>query len=319
MYACQDALITIFKGHIVAAACKELGIDKPEDDIKEKEINKCLLKNVADKVVKQFTIISQSFLGKPVESTDDQVHNYARVLCHFASVVCLFIDAWKEGDGERVIRCWKLCMLHLHSERKTKYALEALRLQFQLRTLQPYLVHQLTWGRFVNTHGGKGRNIPCDLHNEHINKLFKEMIGDMGANFTEEASTRAARSISTLERLAIQYERQTGIHPQTTAHSRRSDEKDVFTIVKAVQKARVLDVVSKRSHSKFHAFSANPLRKLDREKMIKWIKKKAKDYIKRGNVMNAQDCDDDCDNDNDEEDNEEEDEDNESENDETDF
>ena len=37
--------------------------------------------------------------------------SYARVLCHFAALVHLFTDACKEGDGECVIRCWKLCML----------------------------------------------------------------------------------------------------------------------------------------------------------------------------------------------------------------
>ena len=89
-----------------------------------------------------------------MSDTRDGVHNYARVLCHFAALVHLFIDAWNEGDGERVMRYWKLFMLHFHAEIKTKYAIEVLRLQFQLVTLQPYLVHQLMWGWFVNTHGG---------------------------------------------------------------------------------------------------------------------------------------------------------------------
>ena len=80
-------------------------------------------------------------------------------------------------------------MLHLHAERRTKYALKALRLQLQLATLPPDLVHQLIWGRFVNTDGGPGMNIPCDLHNEHVNKLLKKVISNMGANFTEAASS----------------------------------------------------------------------------------------------------------------------------------
>ena len=29
---------------------------------------------------------------------------------------------------------------------------------------------------FVNTRGGLGRNIPCDLYNEHVNKLFRVII-----------------------------------------------------------------------------------------------------------------------------------------------
>ena len=55
----------------------------------------------------------------------------------------------------------------------------------------------------MNTHGGKGRNKPCDLHNEHVNKQYKETNGKKGANFTQFASTHAARAVSSLERLLL--------------------------------------------------------------------------------------------------------------------
>ena len=35
------------------------------------------------------------------------------------------------------------------------------------------LAHQVMWHRFVNTKGGMGKNIPCDLYNEHVNRLVK--------------------------------------------------------------------------------------------------------------------------------------------------
>ena len=83
-------------------------------------------------------------------------------------------DVWSEGDGERMIRCWKLLMPHFKTLGHPKYALEAMRLQMQVNaTLSPNLAHQVTWNRFINTHGGHGRNIPCDLHNEHVNKMFQ--------------------------------------------------------------------------------------------------------------------------------------------------
>ena len=239
-----------------------------------------LLNDLTMKVARRFTVIPEAFLNESVPDTGDRVHSYAQVLCHFAAIVHLFTDACKEGDGERVIRCWKLCMLHFHAERKTKYALEALRLQFQLVTLQPNLVHQLTWGRFVNTHGGKGQNYPCDLHNEHVNKLYKEIIENMGANFTEFASTRAARAVSSLERLALGFERHTGIHPKATVHSRRSDVKDVQIVAEVVLQAKILEVIDERYHSKFPNFSSNPLNKFDMDKMIIWIQKKAKQHSK---------------------------------------
>ncbi len=257
----------------------------PDDDIKDMEVNQSLLSGVAQTVVKEFTVIPEALLGESVIDSGDKVHGYARVLCHFASLVLLFVDAWKEGDGERVLRLWKILMLHFHAERKTKYALEALRLQFQVTTLQPYLSHQLTWGRFINTHGGQGRNLPCDLHNEHINKLYKDIISNMGANFTKTASTWAARSVSSLHRMSMAFDKQTNIRPEATAHSTRSDEKDVKTVVAVLQKAEVLNVIVNRSHRMFPNFSPDPLHKLNREHMRTWIKKKAKVYTRSETAM----------------------------------
>ena len=33
---------------------------------------------------------------------------YARVLCHYGLLMIETRDAWAEGDGERVVRCWQL-------------------------------------------------------------------------------------------------------------------------------------------------------------------------------------------------------------------
>ena len=66
----------------------------------------------------------------------------------------------------------------------------------QLASLPPRLVHLITWGQFVNTHGGLGHNLPCDFHNEHVNKLIKEHIKHMGSNFSQKAITNVACSVS---------------------------------------------------------------------------------------------------------------------------
>ena len=47
----------------------------------------------------------------------------------------------------------------------------------------PNLAHQVMWNRFVNV---RGRNILCDLHNEHLNKLLKRIITNIGASLTEK-------------------------------------------------------------------------------------------------------------------------------------
>ena len=276
----MDALQTIFKGHVIAAACEELGITSSEvipDDLKKQMRAFCekeklaVLEGVA--VVDKCTIMSESLLNQQLTECNDGVYNYARKLCHCAAITLKFTDGWGQGDGKCIIRCWKV-LLHFFASNRTKYALEALTLLFQLIVLPPPLVHQLTWGRFVNTHGGPGRNIPCDLFNEHVNKAFKGIVESMGANFTELATTRVARSITTIERLSTQFDEQMGIHPEASKHATKADKDDVIKVVKVVLNEKLLHVITGRRHTNFAKLSSNPLKNLDWEKLHTWIKKK---------------------------------------------
>ena len=56
----------------------------------------------------------------------------------------------------------------------------------------------------MNSKGGIIRNIPCDLHNEHVNRIpvFKEATGNMDSNFTQTSTTRVARSVIFLDKMA---------------------------------------------------------------------------------------------------------------------
>ena len=70
----------------------------------------------------------------------------------------------QKGMVSEFFQCWKLMMPHFKASGRHKYALEALRLQFQVKcTLSPRLAHQAIWDRFVNVKGGRGKNIPTDL------------------------------------------------------------------------------------------------------------------------------------------------------------
>ena len=106
-------------------------------------------------------VVTDALLHKTVVNTNDGVHNYSRVLCHYAAL-----------SGEIIIRCWRI-FLHFRVNGRTT-------LQFQLATIRPSLVHQLTWGRFINTHGRYiGRNIPRDLFNMstgYLRMQYKEWV-----------------------------------------------------------------------------------------------------------------------------------------------
>ncbi|KAL0985024.1 hypothetical protein UPYG_G00151990 [Umbra pygmaea] len=52
-------------------------------------------------------------------------------------------------------------------------------------TLSPRMAHSVTWNRFGNGRVGKGRNIPPDLHLEHLNNFLKSFMNGLGANLNE--------------------------------------------------------------------------------------------------------------------------------------
>ena len=284
--ACRDVLFTVLKGHYIAAACSELGIEKADRIPPNVEVlarmqqqpvaeQRQFIYSIAQAVVEKCSIIGNSLLFQSVPETHDMVHNYARVLCHYGSLALEFVDAWEEGDGERICRCWKLFILHFYENGRTKYSWEALRLQLQLISLPSTLSKQLKWNRFVNTHGGLGRNIPCDLHNKHVNKLFKEVIANMGANLTDTAMQRTARAITTLHHKRSNFDKVSGVPVGTSAHSTRPDGTDVLRVTSVVHKEQILRVTPGRHHCS-HMVPANPLAKLKKESLIAWIDKKIK-------------------------------------------
>ena len=139
--------------------------------------------------------------------------------------------------------------------------------------------HHIKWERFVNVHAGPGRNIPCDLFNEHLNKLFKDIIAHMGANVTEKTVRRAARSVTTLTKVMQVFDKQTGIPVQKTAHADHQDDNDVSKVADVLIKENLLEIKSGRMLSQFPGFDPNPLSGLDWAQMETWIERKKKELL----------------------------------------
>lgn len=118
--------------------------------------------------------------------------------CEVMSLGLLFMnyrDAIKEGDGERVMICWKFMLPIYKATGRKNYAIEAFHAISNCKLLPPRQAHQLIWSRFVNVHGKgiPGNNIPCDLYVEHLNRLCKECVRNLGANKTEKAICRFSK------------------------------------------------------------------------------------------------------------------------------
>ena len=117
----------------------------------------------------------------------------------------------------------------------------------------------------LNTVYQLGHNIPCDLYNEHVNKLFKEIIANMGSNLTEQSLKRAARSVTVLSEMRENFDKQSGVPVSTTAHATRPDDNDVLRVSSVLVKSEILSVKPKRFHSSFRTMSVKPLSQLKKK------------------------------------------------------
>ena len=98
------------------------------------------------------------------DSKQDKVFVYASELLTLGLFHMDYKDAIKQGDGYRVLCCWKYMMLFFKVSNRKNYSLEALRLLYQYHfSMSPRQKEQLIWSHFINTKGRRGCNIPCDL------------------------------------------------------------------------------------------------------------------------------------------------------------
>ena len=85
--------------------------------------------------------------------TNDDMLNHQHSLLEIGLLIQNFYDSVSEGDGPRVLRCWKFFLPYLRNDGSgsTKYALEALFVICQANALlSPKAAHQLTWNRSIS-------------------------------------------------------------------------------------------------------------------------------------------------------------------------
>lgn len=180
--------------------------------------------------------------------------------------------AWAEGNGERICTCWKFLLVHFHEGRRTKCAWEALRLQFQLRELSASVASQLKWGTFINYKGGPGCNIPCYLHNKHINRTIKDIVKNMGGSQTEQVVRRAGQSVTLYHNIISNFGKWTPF--RSTLHTNSSEREDVRKVTVALAEYNVFTVILGRAHTHFPGMLSTPLPSLENDRIICWIHQK---------------------------------------------
>jgi hypothetical protein len=282
VHAAEDFLNVVLKSHIIVAAMKHFRLctlqdcpDQtfiPEDillhtDEEKWQILSSEIEGIIDKHV-DFSLLSTN-----KTSNIDGVLNYARHVLSLGLLHAEFDDAIHEGDGVRVLQCWKIFLPLFKCANRKNYAIESLNLLWQFHiALSPRQAMQLMWSRFINTQGKPGCNLPCDLHMEHLNKACKSAISSLGANPTKESISRVGKCIGPLVAITSHFDSESNIVNLHGKHSEAATQKDIEVIVKALLHEDVFGQNDDRKHKSFQKLPTSVYMNMTPEALLVYIK-----------------------------------------------
>ena len=91
----------------------------------------------------------------------DYLYNYRTAKLTYGLLLLEFNDSVKEGDGERLVKVYRLAMFFYKKYGHVKYAYAVLLYLSQIKAiLSESEAHDLKWNRFHNKFGGKVRTSP---------------------------------------------------------------------------------------------------------------------------------------------------------------
>ena len=228
---------------------------------------------LAKLIVANHILLPSSEGGKKASPCADKVYLYAQETLTLGLLWLGFHDAIREGDGDRMVRYWKMLLVLFKSTRHPNYAKEGTLLLMQFKYhLSERQREQLLWSRCINTRGYAGCNVPCDLHLEFLNKRLKGAVRGMGGNVTPKAIVKAAESIRVTQEVCSAFEEATvQTKPVSNKHSYPAVNKDVNEMVRVLEEHDVFTPLRKREHSAFSKIKCGVLQKHSRKVLIKKV------------------------------------------------
>ncbi len=114
---------------------------------------------------------------------------------------------------------------------RKNYAIEIL--QFLLH--HDYLLSEreaaeVLWSRFINVHRRPGKNIPNDLHCEHLNQLCKTAVKWFGQQ-NEGVHLQDSKAIGTVSPVIDTFDEDNGVSSCSAHHNLPSSRKDMSIII----------------------------------------------------------------------------------------
>ena len=217
---------------------------------------------------------------EPSGSTvSDHVKAHSEARLGFGLFLADMQDAIKEGDGERLMHLYRLALLYYKTYRHTHYAYSTLLLTVQLKaTLSPQMAENVKWNRFFNGHTARGRNIPLDLHLEHLNNFLKSFLKGVGPNLTEASALRISKSLAVLRDLMEQVDEEIGLSGPSGFHNNPKENEDILELVKVFQETGLFRDCPGREYTAFPAFKKNLFSQVDWGDLWGWMRSKIVEF-----------------------------------------
>lgn len=300
--ACEQFFFLVVEAHIISLTMQEFGLESvdsaPTNTLFNKEqfldqtlhkrqelflnsvsnmINKYLFqcemkKQDISSLSKESSKKGKRNVGEKTDKETDKILTYAREVLSLGLLYMEYCDAIREGDGLRILRCWRYMLLIFKATDKRKYAIQASTLLFQHHYIfTERMRSQLLWSRTVNVHGKPGRNIPMDLHMEHLNRQLKESMHHLSSNVNEASVIRIGKCLRKLIDFKDRYDEDTEIPSLTGYHTSRSKSKDLKLLVNELNTTQVFMESKGRVHSQFKTFKGNTMSSVNKEHLVSWL------------------------------------------------
>lgn len=213
----------------------------------------------------------------------DDMYNYQKSLMKYGMLIMNIRDAISEGDGSRVVRCWKFLLLYLkHDNGSQKYSLEVLYMMFQIHALlSPRSAHQLIWNRFTKLKHGHAGHISLDLNLEFYNRTVKQAIKKLGSNASRRSINRICHSTNVTKALMESFDNEVKTYKTSGKHVRKSTLNDMKTVVAELLHQKALTRMPGRSYNFYTGIKSSILAGFDLQKMYTWINGHKKNIMLR--------------------------------------
>lgn len=165
-------------------------------------------------------------------------------------------DAYKMGDGERILRNSKFQMLLSRIGNHVKYQLLLFRfMAYCFSLLTPRMAYEYIWNCTANLHGNLGHNIPNVNLVELLVQAVKKKVRAQGANATYESARSATLALQIQEEITHNMQEECKKGKGGTRRPEPSKGNDITAMVKELQSAEIFDYIPGREFSKFPGFS----------------------------------------------------------------